>query len=97
LAGLKAIGKITATREIDGRTSVETRCSLLQPRLHAGTLQCHRAHPLGHENKLHWVLDVIMDEDQARKRKDHGPQNLGPKAGVADQRLVVVSCRSSGH
>jgi hypothetical protein len=22
------------------------------------------------------VLDVIMDEDQARNRKDHGPQNL---------------------
>src|SRR5450830_1682350 len=27
-------------------------------------------------NQLHWVLDVIMDEDQARNRKDHGPQNL---------------------
>ena len=30
----------------------------------------------GIENQLHWVLDVIMDEDQARNRKDHGPQNL---------------------
>ena len=30
----------------------------------------------GIENGLHWVLDVIMDEDQARNRKDHGPQNL---------------------
>ena len=28
------------------------------------------------ENQLHWVLDVIMDEDQARNRTDHGPQNL---------------------
>ena len=30
----------------------------------------------GIENSLHWVLDVVMDEDQARNRKDHGPQNL---------------------
>ena len=30
----------------------------------------------GIENGLHWVLDVIMDEDQARNRKEHGPQNL---------------------
>ena len=28
------------------------------------------------ENQLHWVLDVVMDEDQARNRKDHGPHNL---------------------
>ena len=28
------------------------------------------------ENGLHWVLDVVMNEDQARNRKDHGPENL---------------------
>src|ERR1035437_5131731 len=28
------------------------------------------------ENQLHWVLDVVMDEDQPRNRKDHGPGNL---------------------
>ena len=25
---------------------------------------------------LNWVLDVVMNEDQARSRKDHGPENL---------------------
>ena len=30
----------------------------------------------GIENSLHWVLDVTMDEDRARNRKDHGPENL---------------------
>jgi predicted transposase YbfD/YdcC len=30
----------------------------------------------GIENQLHWVLDVILDEDHARNRKDHGPQHL---------------------
>jgi hypothetical protein len=30
----------------------------------------------GIENQPHWVLDVVMDEDQARNCKDHGPHNL---------------------
>jgi predicted transposase YbfD/YdcC len=28
------------------------------------------------ENQLHWVLDVVFDEDGARTRKDNGPENL---------------------
>jgi predicted transposase YbfD/YdcC len=27
----------------------------------------------GIEKQPHWVLDVVMDEDQARNCKDHGP------------------------
>ena len=34
-----------------------------------------RAH-LGVENRLHWRLDVVMNEDQQRNRSDHGPANL---------------------
>jgi predicted transposase YbfD/YdcC len=30
----------------------------------------------GIENQLHWVLDVVFDEDGARNRKDNGPENL---------------------
>lgn len=28
------------------------------------------------ENRLHWTLDVSLDEDRARSRKDHAPANL---------------------
>jgi hypothetical protein len=28
------------------------------------------------ENSPHWVLDVTFDADQARNRKDNGPENL---------------------
>jgi predicted transposase YbfD/YdcC len=74
--GLKAIGKITASREINGRTSVETRYYLLsQPLAPAAFNAAVRSH-WGIENQLHWTLDVVMDEDQARNRKDHGPENL---------------------
>ena len=28
------------------------------------------------ENRLHWPLDVVLDEDLARNRKDNAPANL---------------------
>jgi hypothetical protein len=30
----------------------------------------------GIENRLHWVLDVVFDEDQARLRTGHGARNM---------------------
>jgi predicted transposase YbfD/YdcC len=30
----------------------------------------------GIENRCHWCLDVVFQEDQSRVRKDHGPANL---------------------
>jgi predicted transposase YbfD/YdcC len=30
----------------------------------------------GIENSLHWVLDMVFDEDRNRTRKDHGPENV---------------------
>lgn len=34
-----------------------------------------RAH-WGIENRLHWTLDAVLDEDRARNRKDNAPANL---------------------
>jgi predicted transposase YbfD/YdcC len=74
--GLAAIGKITRTRESGAATSTETAYYVLSTPLSAERFgQVVRQH-WGIENRLHWVLDVTMGEDQARQRKDHGPQNL---------------------
>ena len=74
--GLKAIGKVTAVREQDGRTTAATRYYLLSRPLSAARfLAVVRAH-WQIENCLHWVLDVVLDEDRARARKDHAPENL---------------------
>jgi predicted transposase YbfD/YdcC len=74
--GLKAVGKIIASREIGGQTSRETRYYLLsQPLTPEDFNAAVRSH-WAIENQLHWMLDVVMDEDQARNRKDNGPQNL---------------------
>ena len=35
------------------------------------------------EHSLHWVLDVTMNEDQARNRKEKGPENLAIMRRVA--------------
>lgn len=74
--GLAAIGKVEASRESGGKTSHETRYYLLSRPLDAARFG---AVVRGHwrmENSLHWVLDVTMNEDQARNRKDNGPENL---------------------
>jgi predicted transposase YbfD/YdcC len=74
--GLQAIGKVTATREVDGKSTTTIRQYLLSKPLSAARFaEVVRAH-WQIENTLHWVLDVVMDEDQARARKDHAPENL---------------------
>jgi predicted transposase YbfD/YdcC len=75
--GLAAIGKVTARRASDGgRTTVKTRYYLLSraftPERFGALVRAH----WDIENGLHWVLDVVLDEDRARSRKDHGPENL---------------------
>jgi predicted transposase YbfD/YdcC len=74
--GLAAIGKVTATREIDGKTSTHTRYYLLSQVFDPARFNDIVRSHWSIENGLHWVLDVIMDEDQLRNRKDHGPENL---------------------
>lgn len=74
--GLKAIGKIVRTRETGTKTTTETAYYLLSTPLAAERFgQVVRAH-WGVENRLHWMLDVTMNEDQARNRLDNGPNNL---------------------
>ena len=74
--GLRAIGKVVATREVGDKTSCQTRYFLISAPLSPERfLSITRAH-WSIENSLHWVLDVSMNEDAARNRKDNGPENL---------------------
>lgn len=74
--GLKAIGKITSVREIDGRATRQDRYFLFSRAFPAAeAVHVVRSH-WGIENGLHWSLDVVMNEDQARNRKGYGPMNL---------------------
>lgn len=75
--GLKAIGRIEAERTgADGHTTQAVRyVALSRPLPPRKLAQVVRAH-WGIENKLHWTLDVVFDEDSVRSRKNHGPENL---------------------
>ena len=76
LPGLGMIGMVEATVTRDGRTSTERRYYMSSARMHAERCAAVvRAH-WRIENSLYWVLDVAFDEDRARSRRDHGPENL---------------------
>ncbi len=74
--GLAAIGKIVRTREISTKITSETSYYLLSTPLSAEQFAHVARTHWGVENGLHWVLDVTMNEDQARHCKDHGPENI---------------------
>jgi predicted transposase YbfD/YdcC len=74
--GLSAIGKVTATRETGGKQTSQSRYFLLSLPLDPERfLEVTRSH-WRIENSLHWVLDVTMNEDQARNRTGNGAENL---------------------
>ena len=66
-----AIGKVARTRETTAKTTIETAYYLLSTALSAERFnEVVRSH-WGVENRLHWRLDVIMNEDQDRNRMDN--------------------------
>jgi predicted transposase YbfD/YdcC len=76
LPGLQTIAMVEAEATRDGKTAVSRRfyvsSARLTPEAFAKAVRAHWSI----ENSLHWVLDMAFDEDRARNRKDHGPENL---------------------
>ena len=90
--GLKAIGKIERMRETKTKTTKETAYYLLSAPMSAERFgQVARAH-WAVENSLHWMLDVTMNEDQARNRLDNGPNNLAVLRHMA---LNILNAKKS--
>lgn len=79
--GLAALARITAERtrqdgKSGGKIETAVRYIALSKRLSPSrVLDVTRAH-WSIENDLHWQLDVVFHEDDARTRKNYGPQNL---------------------
>ena len=93
-AGLKAFGRIEATRTIDGKTETFVSYLALSRRLEPAELLRVKREHWQIENGLHWGLDVAMREDDARNRKDHGPANIAVLRRRA--RDVVAREKSKG-
>ena len=76
----RPIGAVRRTREPKGVNTgpltAETAYYLLSEPITPERLNQYARDHWGVENRLHWVLDVDMNEDRARNRCDNGPQNL---------------------
>ena len=82
-AALKTVTKVVRTRTQAGKTSTETQYYIGSRLLSAiDTLATVRAH-WGVENSVHWVLDVIFNEDNSRVRTGHAQQNLALMRRIA--------------
>ena len=79
--GLKAVAMVSSVREFkaahdDRPLSQSVRyCIMSHDRSARTTAAIVRSH-WGVENQLHWVLDVVFNEDQSRNRCDNAPANL---------------------
>ncbi len=81
--GLKAFVHVISTREMGGKSSRCERVCLMskrpQAREAATIIQGHWAI----ENSLHWSLDIIMNDDRYRARKDNAPINFAALRRIA--------------
>ena len=93
--GLKMIGMVESETTRNGVVSHERRyylCSRVMPaETFAGVVRAH----WGVENRLHWVLDVIFDEDQCRMRTGNGPQNMAIFNHIAMNLMATTRTKTS--
>jgi predicted transposase YbfD/YdcC len=77
LPGLVMFARIESERrQANGKSTAAIHYVALSKRMPAQqVLDIVRLH-WGVENNLHWPLDVVFNEDDARTRKNHAPQNL---------------------
>jgi predicted transposase YbfD/YdcC len=74
--GLAAIGKVIRSRSTATSAATDTAYYLLsKPLAPEAMSKVARSH-WGVENRLHWVLNTVMNEDQARCRDDNTAYNL---------------------
>jgi Transposase DDE domain len=87
--GIQGLADLISPREEPNRRLYLLSCKMSA----AEALTAIRAH-WGIENKLHWVLDVVFDEDRSRARKDNAPLNLAVLRRIALN--IVRSNREKG-
>ena len=75
-AKLTGLVRIERTRETSKGTTSEVCYYISSLRANADRYQRVARKHWGIENRLHYILDVSLDEDNCRIRKDHGAENF---------------------
>lgn len=89
--GVVALARITSRRRLHGQRAEKptVRYYLLSKYIPAKRLLATVRSHWGIENRLHWVLDVVLSEDANRSRKDNAPEYLAILRRLA---LNIVRC-----
>ena len=94
-ADIQTIIRYRCTREVDGVKSVSVRHYISSFDTNAeGFLDIIRGH-WSVENQLHWMLDVVFREDEARARKDNSPLNFNVLRKIALAVLKKITIKGS--
>lgn len=95
LPGATTIIKVRSRTELKDRCRTDTRYYISSANLTAeAAAQAVRGH-WGIENRLHWVLDVVFGEDQARLRTGHGAKNMAIVRHFAINLVRAVADKNS--
>lgn len=92
---VRTIAMIERKRTIKGKSSVETTYYITTHKANASYIASVARSHWGIENGLHWVLDVTMNEDMNRVRKDHAPLNLAVLRRMAVSMVNQVKGKKS--
>jgi len=80
---LRSFVHVISRRELNGKSSQSERVYLMSETLPAREAACMIRGHWQIENSLHWTLDVIMNDDQHRARKDNAPINFAALRRIA--------------
>ncbi len=76
LPDVAAILKVDSKSELKDRCRMETRYYITSAKLGAEAIATAIRDHWGIENRLHWTLDVVFNDDLSRVRKGHGAKNM---------------------
>lgn len=94
--GIAAVGRVELRRRLNGKDEPPmVRYFLLSRMVSSAELVAITRSHWSIENQLHWVLDVVFNEDRARNRKDNAPANLALLRKLALNMLRTHSDKAS--
>ena len=102
--GLEMIGMVESETTRNGKVERARRYYPCSKQIDAATfahvVRAHRAGGAsstrrGIENRLHWTLDIVFDDDQCRMRSGYGPENMAVVRHMALNMLQSPKSRAS--
>jgi len=94
--GIENIGMVERERRIGGKIEHETRYYINRGDAHVQAFANHVRSHWSIENRLHWRLDVIFNEDGAHLRVDHAPENMAIIRHIAINLLTSERTMKAG-